>query len=107
MTREGHTISLPKEKLTQGLALGILLLLGGLAIAGPSGLLAWSENRQKLEQREAWIAVLIAERDRLKNRIELLDPDHADPDLTGELLRRNLNVIHPDEVVLTLDPAAD
>jgi cell division protein FtsB len=103
MTREGHRITLPREKLTQGVALGILLLLGGLAIAGPSGLLAWSENRQKLEQREARIAVLTEERDRLENRIDLLDPDHADPDLTGELLRRNLNVIHPDEVVLTLE----
>jgi len=32
----------------------------------------------------------------------LLDPRHADPDLTGELLRSNLNVIHPDEMVLLL-----
>ncbi len=103
MTREGHRIELPRERLTQGLALSILLLLGGLAVAGPSGLLAWGENKQKLEQREARIAVLTEERDRLRNRIDLLDPDHADPDLTGELLRRNLNVIHPDEVVLTLD----
>ena len=27
---------------------------------------------------------------------------HADPDLTGELLRSNLNVVHPDEVVMML-----
>lgn len=105
MTREGHKISLPKEQMTHGLALCLLLLLGGLAIAGPSGLLAWSESAQVLEQREARIAALVEERDQLRNRIDLLDPAEADPDLTGELLRKNLNVVHPDEVVLTLEPA--
>lgn len=105
MTREGHKISLPREQMTQGLALALLLLMGGLSIAGPSGLLSWSENLQKLEQHEARIAVLVEDRDRLRNRIDLLNPENADPDLTGELLRQNLNVVHPDEIVLTLDPA--
>lgn len=107
MTREGHRITLPREQMTQGLALTILLLLGGLSIAGPSGLLAWNENVQLLDQRQDRIAALIEERDRLQNRIALLNPDHADPDLTGELLRRNLNVVHPNEIVLSLDSEAD
>jgi len=38
----------------------------------------------------------------MKNRVALLDPRHADPDLTGELLRSNLNVVHPDEMVMML-----
>ena len=103
MTREGHKITLPREQLTQGLALALLLMLMGLAIAGPSGLLAWGENEQLLEQRKARIAVLTEERDALQNRVGLLDPTHADPDQVGELLRRNFNVVHPDEVVLILD----
>lgn len=107
MTRQGHRISMPKEQVTQGLALCVLLLIGGLAIAGPSGLLAWSENSTLLKEREARIAVLTEDRDRLKNRIELLNPENADPDLTGELLRENLNVVHPDEIVLKLDSASD
>ena len=94
----------PREKLTQLGALGVLLLLGGLALAGPSGLLAWGENVAMLEQRQDRIAHLSAERDELKNRVALLDLNHADPDLVGELLRRNLNVVHPDEVVLELQP---
>lgn len=106
MTVEGHKILLPREKVTQGLALALLLLLTGLAIAGPSGLLAWSENSQLLEQRKAQIAQLAEERDALKNRVELLDPNNADPDLVGEELRRNFNVLHPDEVMLAL-PAED
>lgn len=104
MTREGHKISLPREQLSQGAALLALLLIGGLALAGPSGILAWNENLRLLEQREAQIAVLTEERDRLQNRVALLDPDHADPDLVVELLRSQLGVVHPDEVVITLDP---
>lgn len=97
----------PREKLTQWGALGVLLVLGGLALAGPSGLLAWGENVAQLEQRQDQIARLTAERDELKNRVALLDMNNADPDLVGELLRRNLNVVHPDEVVLELKPPQD
>lgn len=107
MTREGHRITLPKEQLVQLGALGALLVMGGLVVAGPSGLLSWRENLALLERREAQIVVLTEQRDVLQNRIELLDPDHADPDLTGELLRQNLNVVHPDEVVLPLDANPD
>ena len=91
-----------REKRVQMAALGWLLLLGGLTLAGPSGVLAWGENLSLLEQREGQIVTLQAERDQLTNRVALLDPDHVDPDLAGELVRRNLNVVHPDEVVITL-----
>lgn len=91
---------LPKDSLTQSLALVALLVLGAICIAGPSGLLAWGENARLLDQRQHEIAQLTAERDRLKNRVALLDPRHADPDLVGELLRSNLNVAHPDELVI-------
>ena len=104
MTKEGHRIALPREKLVQLLALGTLLVMGSLVIAGPGGLLSWRENLELLERREQHITALAAQRDELRNRIDLLDPDNADPDLTGELLRQNLNVIHPDEVVLPLEP---
>ena len=79
-----------------------LLVMGGFALAGPSGLIAWSDNQRLLEERRAEIARLLDERDQLSNRVALLDPRHADPDLTGELLRSNLNVAHPDEMVMLL-----
>lgn len=93
---------LARETVTQMLALGGLLLMGGWALAGPSGLLAWSENLRLLEQRQKEVAQLSVERDDLRNRVDLLDPRHADPDLAGELLRSNLNVVHPDEMVMLL-----
>lgn len=83
-------------------ALGALLLMAGFVVAGPSGFIAWSENERLLAQQQEQIAKLDDERAHLRNRVALLDPSHADPDLAGELLRSNLNVAHPDEMVMLL-----
>lgn len=95
-----RTPKLPRESLTQTLALIALLLLGAIGLAGPSGLLAWSENARLLNERQQEVRQLTAETDELRNKVSLLDPKHADPDLVGELLRSKLNVVHPDEVVI-------
>ena len=81
----------------------LLLLLAGLAIAGPSGLFAWSDNLRLRDAREARLAKLEVDTDNLRNRVELLDPAHADPDLAGELVRSQMGVVHPDEVVVKID----
>ncbi|KWV96057.1 MAG: septum formation initiator family protein [Erythrobacter sp.] len=103
MRRLGSMAAIQKGKATQHAALAVLLVMGGFAIAGPSGLLAWSENLRLLDQREAQLAELEAERKALANRVALLNPDAADPDMVGELLRKQLNVVHPDEVVIKLE----
>ncbi|MFM5907846.1 MAG: FtsB family cell division protein [Novosphingobium sp.] len=100
MNRMRSEPRLKGEKITQVGALSLLLIMSGLAIAGPSGLLAWSENLGMLDQRNAELKQAMAERDALKNRVERLDPNGADPDLAGELVRRDLNVVHEDELVL-------
>ena len=86
----------------QGMALAVLLLMGLYAVAGPSGLIAWGESQRLLEQRRAKLADLKLERERLRNRVELLHPSKADPDLAGELVRSNLNVARPDEMIMLL-----
>lgn len=91
-----------RGRLVQGMALAVLLLMGLYAIAGPSGVIAWGENQRLLEQRQARLTELAVERDRMRNRVVLLDPRRADPDLTGELLRSNLNVARADEMVMLL-----
>ena len=88
---------------SEAIALGVLLVMAGLAIAGPSGLFAWSENLRLRDAREARLARLQVERDHLKNRVDLLDPAHADPDLAGELVRSQMGVVHPDEVVIKVE----
>ena len=92
-----------REKLSRFAALGFLLVLAGLALAGPYGLLSWGENIALLEQRQDRIATLQAERAELQNLVTQLDPDHVDPDLATELVRKNLNVAHEDEYVLELE----
>lgn len=103
MWKRRNTPRIDKESLTQGVALLFLLCLGGVAIAGPSGVISWSENQQLLKVRQQQVAELKLERDRLRNRVELLNPNHTDPDLAGQLLRDRLNVAHPDEMVMLLN----
>lgn len=102
MKRLKNDPKLPRENTTQVLALMCLLAMAGFAIAGPSGLLAWGEQTRLLDARNKELAQLKVERDDLRNRVSLLNPNHADPDLAGELLRSNLNVVHPDEMVMLL-----
>lgn len=104
MKRRRPNLKLPRNGVTESLALVTLLVMGAFAVAGPSGVLAWSENERMLEERQKEVAVLTADRDRLQNRVNLLDPRHADPDLVGELLRSDLNVAHPDELVIPRQP---
>jgi cell division protein FtsB len=95
--------SATEGRLKRSVALMALLLLTGFAVAGPTGLLAWSENASALEAREAEIAKLTAKRDALRNRVSLLDPEAADPDLASQLVRDQLGVMREDEVVITLE----
>ena len=92
----------PRSRLETG-AFGVLIVLGGFAIAGPAGLLAWSENLSLRDQRQAELAELKAERDALRNRVALLNPEAVDPDMAGELVRQQLNVVAPGEVVVRFD----
>lgn len=102
MTRTANKVILPETHFVRGAVLVTLLALMILVIIGPSGLLAWGENARLLEHRKHEIKALLAERDSLKNQVRLLDPLHTDADLVGELLRRDQNLVHPDEVVIDL-----
>jgi cell division protein FtsB len=84
------------------LAIVLLALFAGYAVLGSNGILAWGDYSRALEERRHDLAKVKAERDRLKNRVDLVDPRHADPDMVDELVRRELNVGHPDEVIVPL-----
>ena len=103
MSAPHHNRALAKEKVTNAAALLALLAIGALGLVGPSGVLAWGEQTARLEAHEVRIAELQEQRDVLRNRVDLLDPEKVDPDLATELVRGNLNVIHPDEYVVVLE----
>lgn len=79
-----------------------LLAIGAYAMVGPTGVLAWGEYQQQLQERQQELAMLEAREKALANRIRLLAPGKADPDLASELIRKELNVVHPDEIIIPL-----
>jgi cell division protein FtsB len=91
-----------RAKLVTAAALVALLLIAAYALLGPTGILAWAEYRQAINERSQELAKLEKERDALRNRQRLLDRDNVDPDLAGELMRKELNVVAPDEIVIPL-----
>src|SRR6185295_7708709 len=78
----------------------------GAAIVGENGVLAWGDYRRAKVQESAQLAQLEAERARLAHRAQLLDPAHADPDLVDEMVRRELGLVRPDEVIIPMDAPA-
>jgi cell division protein FtsB len=67
-----------------------------------NGLIAYGDYQRQIAKREKDYAALDQRRAVLRNRVALLDPDHANPDMVDEMTRKQLNVVRPDEVVVPL-----
>ena len=85
------------------LALLVVGTFAGHAVAGPNGLLAWGGYHRALKERQVELAQLEQERAQLRHRSRLLDPRKADPDMADELVRKDLGLVRPDEVVIPLE----
>ena len=83
-------------------AIGFTLMafFGVYAVLGPNGMLAYGDYKRQLGQREREFQKLDKRREVLRNRVALLNPDHANPDMVDEMTRKELNVVHPDEVIV-------
>lgn len=83
-------------------AAGLVLIafFGLYAVIGANGLLAYGDYQRQLAKREREYVTLDQRRAVLRNRVALLDPDHANPDMVDEMTRKQLNVVRPDEVVV-------
>ncbi|MET0370986.1 MAG: septum formation initiator family protein [Sphingobium sp.] len=87
-----------------GPAIAILLLLffGGYVVLGSSGVLAWGDYSRELHAARVELKRVEQQRADLNNRVDLLDPRRVDPDLSDELIRRQLGVVRHDEVIVPL-----
>jgi cell division protein FtsB len=85
------------------LAVIVVGTFAGHAIAGPNGILAWGSYHRALEQRKTELAQIEQQRAQLKHRSDLLNPRKADPDMADELVRKDLGLVRPDEVIVPLD----
>lgn len=84
------------------LATLVVAFFGGYALFGNNGVLAWGEYSKALDKRRADLIVIERDKAVLANRVALLDPAHANPDMVEELVRRDLGVAHPDELIVPL-----
>jgi cell division protein FtsB len=84
------------------LALIIVAFFGGYALFGANGVLAWGDYSNRLESRKVELAKVEQARAELANRVALLDPRHANPDMVDELVRRDLGLAHGDEIIIPL-----
>jgi cell division protein FtsB len=86
-------------------ALAILIIANflGYAIMGANGIMSWGDYRRQKAERLVQLAELSAEKTRLAHRSALLDPRRADPDLADELVRKELGLVGPNEVIIPLD----
>jgi cell division protein FtsB len=86
------------------LAIVFMGFFGYYAVAGPNGLLRYREYNRAYAKREAEFAQLDKRRAALRNQVALLDPKRgANPDMVDELVRKELNVAHPDEIIVPLN----
>src|SRR4051812_37532173 len=85
------------------LALIVVGTFAGHAIAGPNGILAWGGYHRALKDRQDELAQLKREQAQLRHHSHLLDPRKADPDMADELVRKDLGLVRPDEVIIPLD----
>lgn len=83
-------------------ALALMGFFGAYAVVGSNGALAYGDYHRQLARKEQHLVALEARREVLRNRVALLDPRHANPDLVDELVRKELNVAHPDEVIVPI-----
>jgi len=96
-------VQLIRRAAMPALALIVVGTFAGHAIAGPNGILAWGGYHRALKERQAELAQLQAEQAQLRHHSALLDPHKADPDMADELVRKDLGLVRPDEVVVPLD----
>ena len=105
MARTRSLGELIKAAAGPAIALMIIGFFGGYALVGPNGVLAWGDYRSELGRKEAELSRLEAQKRVVENRVALLDPRKANPDLADELIRKRLGYSHPDEIIIPMDDA--
>jgi cell division protein FtsB len=69
-------------------------------VEGDRGLRAWLRITHELGLAKANLAVVEADRAALQHKVSHMRPDHVDPDLLDMQIRKTLDVVSPDEIVI-------
>ena len=73
-------------------------------VEGDRGLRAWLRITHELSLARATLAIVDADRTALQHKVSHMRPDHVDPDLLDMQIRKTLNVVSPDEIVIMQPP---
>ena len=98
-----NTIEMIRRAALPALALLIIANFVGYAVVGSNGILSWGDYRRQKAERLVQLAQLESERDKLAHRAHLLDPRKVDPDYADEMVRRQLGVVGPNEVIIPIE----
>ena len=102
MSKPRRLRTLIKSAVGPAAAMLIIAFFGGYAIVGSNGVLAWGDYHRRLEQRQAELKDVEKQRAALEHRVALLDPKKANPDMVDELVRKELGVAAPNEIIIPL-----
>src|SRR5689334_16196356 len=69
-------------------------------VEGDRGLRAWVRLSHELRQAREQLAVALDKRTELQRRVAHMRADHVDPDLLESQIRKTLDVLRPDEMVI-------
>jgi cell division protein FtsB len=104
---EMHAQAALKNYLRRAALPAVCILLIGYfvshAITGPTGVIAWKDYKLQRSALQSQAVASAEARAALDRKVKLLDPRRVDPDLADQLVRENLNVVKPDEVIVRLD----
>ena len=98
-----NTFGTIKRAALPALAFLIIANFLGYAVIGSNGILSLGDYRRLKSEKAVELAQLEEEKSRLAHRARLLDPRNADPDLADEMVRSELGVVRPDEVIIAID----
>lgn len=95
-------LGLARSVAWRALAFTIIGIFAGYALFGTNGVLAWGDYSHRLDQKKVELEKLRADRAKLANRVALLNPNRANPDMVDELVRNELGLAQSDEVIIPL-----
>lgn len=95
-------LNLARSVVWRAFGVTIVVFFAAYALFGANGVLAWGDYSARLRAHTVELAKLQRERDQLAHRVALLNPNHADQDMVDELVRRDLGLARPDEVIIPL-----
>src|SRR5919107_3563822 len=93
-----------RKRALAGPVLGIVLTgyFGYHLVEGDRGLRAWVRLSQELRQAKEQLAAVSEKRVELQHRVAHMRADQVDPDLLESHIRKTLDVLRPDEIVIPM-----